>query len=90
MLSFTAPAAGVKGKFGAENGTRTRYLQLGKLSLYQVSYFRFCFYFNVVRPTALDPAERRDYQVSYFHLIANIKFLPECAKILFNYRHSQL
>ena len=42
----------------AENGTRTRYLQLGKLSLYQVSYFR---------------------------VIANIKFLPECAKILFNY-----
>lgn len=25
---------------GAEDGTRTRYLQLGKLSLYQVSYFR--------------------------------------------------
>jgi hypothetical protein len=25
----------------AEDGTRTRYLQLGKLSLYQVSYFRF-------------------------------------------------
>lgn len=24
----------------AEDGTRTRYLQLGKLSLYQVSYFR--------------------------------------------------
>ncbi len=27
-------------KNGAEDGTRTRYLQLGKLSLYQVSYFR--------------------------------------------------
>jgi hypothetical protein len=25
---------------GAEDGTRTRYLQLGKLSLYLVSYFR--------------------------------------------------
>ena len=25
----------------ADDGTRTRYLQLGKLSLYQVSYFRF-------------------------------------------------
>ena len=24
----------------AEDGTRTRYLQLGKLSLYRVSYFR--------------------------------------------------
>lgn len=27
----------------AEDGTRTRYLQLGKLSLYQVSYFRLLF-----------------------------------------------
>ena len=30
----------VSGENGAEDGTRTRYLQLGKLSLYQVSYFR--------------------------------------------------
>ena len=27
-------------KFGAENGTRTRHLQLGRLSLYRMSYFR--------------------------------------------------
>ena len=26
--------------FGAENGTRTRHLQLGRLSLYRMSYFR--------------------------------------------------
>jgi len=26
-----------------------------------------------------------DSQVSYFRVIANIKFLPECAKILFSY-----
>ena len=25
---------------GAENGTRTRHLQLGRLSLYRMSYFR--------------------------------------------------
>ena len=33
----------LKKNFGkrAEDGTRTRCLQLGKLSLYQVSYFRF-------------------------------------------------
>ena len=30
----------MKALFRAEDGTRTRYLQLGKLSLYQVSYFR--------------------------------------------------
>jgi hypothetical protein len=46
-LGFVALAAlpflevpGKMGNFGAEDGTRTRYLQLGKLSLYQVSYFR--------------------------------------------------
>ena len=27
-------------KFGAENGTRTRDLNLGKVALYQLSYFR--------------------------------------------------
>ena len=27
----------------AEDGSRTRYLQLGRLSLYQMSYFRFFF-----------------------------------------------
>jgi len=31
-----------------------------------------------------------DYQVSYYRVIANIKFLPECAKILFNNHLSQL
>ena len=38
----------------AEDGTRTRYLQLGKLSLYQVSYFRL---FSLGSTAA-------DYQVS--------------------------
>gem|GEM_PF-3233807 len=33
----------------AEDGTRTRYLQLGKLSLYQVSYFRFSLNNNEVK-----------------------------------------
>ena len=33
-------------EFRAEDGTRTRYLQLGKLSLCQVSYFRFIYFEN--------------------------------------------
>lgn len=33
-MSTTSP------KFGAENGARTRDPQLGKLMLYQLSYFR--------------------------------------------------
>ena len=32
---------------GAEDGARTRYLQLGKLSLYQMSYFRVYFLPNL-------------------------------------------
>ena len=30
----------MKKRNGAENGTRTRHLQLGRLSLYRMSYFR--------------------------------------------------
>lgn len=30
--------------FGAENGTQTRDPQLGRLVLYQLSYFRICFF----------------------------------------------
>ena len=30
----------MKKRYGAENGTRTRHLQLGRLSLYRMSYFR--------------------------------------------------
>ena len=32
----------LSGPSGAENGTRTRDPQLGKLMLYQLSYFRIC------------------------------------------------
>ena len=41
--SFLAPS-------GAENGTRTRDLNLGKVALYQLSYFRMaCFVLRVQR-----------------------------------------
>ena len=39
---------------GAENGTRTRDPNLGKVVLYQLSYFRFFHYFIVVMCISLN------------------------------------
>ena len=39
--------------FGADDGARTRYLHLGKVALYQMSYIR-----KLVPPAGIEPATR--------------------------------
>ena len=40
--------------FGADDGARTRYLHLGKVALYQMSYIRIL----MVPPAGIEPATR--------------------------------
>ena len=40
FLDIKKPPSVLEGLFGAENGARTRDLNLGKVALYQLSYFR--------------------------------------------------
>ena len=40
-------------KIGADDGARTRYLHLGKVALYQMSYIR-----KLVPPAGIEPATR--------------------------------
>ncbi len=42
VLQTHALPLGYVAEYGAGNGTRTRYLHLGKVALYQMSYARIC------------------------------------------------
>ena len=53
---------------GAENGTRTRDLNLGKVALYQLSYFRMVF--------VCECKGRQKIRISKFFMFFHAKFLP--------------
>ena len=59
-------------RFGAENGARTRDLNLGKVTLYQLSYFRVC--------SVWDCKVRDKFFLSKFFVIFLIRIIIETSK----------